>query len=347
MDLEDTFDSMAMFLIQISALAPAAPLTPLQMQAKMGLGWNLGNTLDAPTEGAWAAAAHESYIEAAAAVGFTTIRVPVQWGHHMLSTAPFTVNASWVARVQEVVGWCLKRDLVTIVNVHHDEWFENDPQNELPRLVALWSQIAEAFVGAPETLLFEVYNEPHATSFTAVDLNAMNAAVLPVIRAKHPTRIVVFGGLKFMNPSWIVSNPALLRWPDPTVDAQLMLEIHNYDPFDYAGGKTPTKTSWGSDADRAALREWMDAIGNWSAKTTVPLIYGEFGCTTLQNATTGRYAWYEAHAMEIKQRGWGATVWDDDGMFRIYDRATGLWDAALLRALGKLQKSGTKDSEVV
>ena len=94
----------AALVVSFALVVAAAPLTPLQMQAKMGLGWNLGNTLDAPTEGAWAAAARESDIEAAASVGFTSIRVPVQWGHHQSASAPFSVNASWIARVQEVVG---------------------------------------------------------------------------------------------------------------------------------------------------------------------------------------------------------------------------------------------------
>ena len=51
----------------------------------------------------------------------------------------------------------------------------------------------------------------------------MNAAVLPVIRAHNPTRIVLLGGLQFMNPSWIIANPDAMVIPD---DAQLMLEVH-------------------------------------------------------------------------------------------------------------------------
>jgi hypothetical protein len=39
------------------------------------------------------------------------------------------------------------------------------------------------------------------------------------------------------------------------------------------------------------MTQWMDDIGNWSATTGVALFYGEFGCTTAQNASTGRYEW--------------------------------------------------------
>ena len=218
-------------------------LTPLQMQQKMGLGINLGNTLDAPFEGNWAPAAKESFFDEYKARGFTNVRVPVQWGHHISESAPYAVNETFMTRVEQVVDWSLDRGLVTILNTHHDEWFEDDFKNELPRFKALWTQISNRFSNRSQYLLFEIYNEPHATQFTANDLNAMNEAVLPIIRSHNANRIVIFGGLKFMNPSWIVTNPDALHFP--TNDTQLMLEIHSYDPYDYAGGKNPTVHSWG------------------------------------------------------------------------------------------------------
>ena len=45
----------------------------------------------------------------------------------------------------------------------------------------------------PETLLFEVFNEPHVMSVD--QLNVMNAAVHPIIRASNPNRIVLLGGV--------------------------------------------------------------------------------------------------------------------------------------------------------
>merc|ERR1719247_2842992 len=108
-----------------------------------------------------------------------------------------------------------------------------------------------------QTLLFEIFNEPHV--MTAEQLNKMNAAILPVIRKTNPTRTVFISGLQFSNPSWIVQNPDTLVIPN---DEHIMLEIHNYDPWSYAGGGTsgPSQLSWGSDSDRSALTKWMDDI---------------------------------------------------------------------------------------
>jgi hypothetical protein len=52
----------------------------------------------------------------------------------------------------------------------------------------------------------------------------------------------------------------------------------------------PTVT--GSDADYATLTKWTDAISRWSDHYHLPIFYGEFGCTHIQNVTTGRDKWY-------------------------------------------------------
>jgi endoglucanase len=329
--------------LMTAAAAAAAPLTPVQMTAKMGLGINMGNTLDAPTEGAWAPSAQESFFDAYAARNFTNVRVPVQWGHHMDATAPYAVDATFMDRVETVVDWSLARGLVTILNTHHDEWFESSGIAALPRFVALWTQIAARFASKSELLLFEVYNEPHAAAFSVDDLNAMNAAILPVIRAENPTRIVLLGGLHFMNPTWITANPDAMTIPD---DPQIMLEVHMYDPYKYAG-PSPSVSAWGSDSDVAALESWMAALSAWSAAKGLPVFLGEFGASVAQSASTGRYVWYAAHAAAIAKHGFGAAVWDDCGGFKVYDRETDTWDNDLIVALGKVPGEPTPPPAVV
>lgn len=67
----------------------------------------------------------------------------------------------------------------------------------------------------------QVFNEPHV--MTVDQLNAMNTAVLPVIRRHHPTRVVFIGGLQFMNPTWILANPnAMHLFPN---DSYVALEV--------------------------------------------------------------------------------------------------------------------------
>jgi len=200
----------------------------------------------------------ESFFQQYKVKGFKNVRIPVCWDLHTATKAPYTINATWLDTVEEYVDWSLSRNMTTILNTHHEKWLDEAGDNfdkKLPRLLAIWSQIAERFGGKSPSLIFEIFNEP--VKMSTAQLNEMNAAVLPVIREKHPYRIVLFMGLKFGNPSWIAANNTALHIPDD--DGYLMLEVHNYDPWKYAGSN-PTVHEWGSDEDVKTLTNWMDKL---------------------------------------------------------------------------------------
>ena len=312
-----------------------AYLSAWEMQKRMGpIGINLGNTLDAPEEGNWAPKAEKRFFVEYREKKFTNVRVPVQWGHHF-DQDNFTVSETFMDRVEQVIDWSLEENFTTIVNVHHDEWFEVGYPSSLPKFEKLWTQISTRFSNKSQNLLFEIYNEPHTSNFDVDALNEMNSRAYEIIReTNHPSRIIIFGGLQWMNPSWVISNPNAMKIFDLEAknDTQVMLEIHNYDPYNYAGAN-PSVFSWGSDEDLETLTGWMDDIGNWSKSKNVPIYYGEYGCTTHQSESTGRYVWYKAHANAIRRHGFASSVWDDDGMYRVYDRNSDTWDELLLNAL--------------
>jgi len=113
-----------------------------------------------------------------------------------------------------------------------------------------------------------------------------------------------------------------------------MLEIHNYDPFKYAGSN-PTQKDWGSDEDYATFNEWVSGITDWAGNRSLPIYYGEFAVTNTQTAATGRDKWYQAHYKAITEHGWGASVWNDGGGHLLYNYETGEWNTDILRDLGK------------
>jgi endoglucanase len=83
-------------------------------------GWNLGNTLEPPSgEGTWAPAATQQLINSVAAAGFNTIRIPVAWDSH--ADRKGQIDPVWMARVQQVVGWCRAANLTAIINIHWDD----------------------------------------------------------------------------------------------------------------------------------------------------------------------------------------------------------------------------------
>ncbi|MBQ6916846.1 MAG: glycoside hydrolase family 5 protein [Prevotella sp.] len=163
--------------------------TATQAVKNMGVGWNLGNTLEAnsqtyydvtkdnywgqqglESETCWGQSkAKPELIKMMKDAGFGAIRVPVTWYNHMDKDGK--VNAEWMKRVHEVVDYVISQGLYCIVNVHHDtgadgdtfkSWIKADETNyeqNKTRYENLWKQIAEEFKDYDEHLLFESYNE--------------------------------------------------------------------------------------------------------------------------------------------------------------------------------------------
>lgn len=237
--------------------AAALAFLALPAPAASFIGINLGNVLEAPTEGAWAPAAQEYYFDDYVTQGFTRVRVPVRWDQHMGQAAPYAIAPDFMARVHEVVGWGLARNLTVLVNSHHDDWIDNSTQfaAQLPRFLALWSQVAASFASAPPTLLFEVLNEP--VNLNIDQLNQLYAAVVPLMRAQNPTRAIYLGGLSWMSAYWIASHPDAVAWPalpSGQADPHLRLEVHSYDPYAFCLQSPPSASTWGTPSDVAAVQ---------------------------------------------------------------------------------------------
>ena len=142
-----------------------------------GVGWNLGNTLDAnngqacpdpvQSETMWGQPVTSAdLMTMMRRAGFGAIRVPVTWYPHM--DADGKVDAAWMKRVREVVDYVIDNDMYCLLNVHHDtgnddgHWLAASMQtyrNTRARYESLWRQIAEEFRDYGERLLFEGYNE--------------------------------------------------------------------------------------------------------------------------------------------------------------------------------------------
>ncbi|HRZ98876.1 MAG TPA: cellulase family glycosylhydrolase, partial [Paludibacter sp.] len=120
------FTVLALGLI-ISASASAKLPTAQKIAGKMTVGWNLGNTLEAiGGEAAWGAGhTSQQLIDSVKAAGFNTVRLPVSWFIHS-DTVTSVIDKEWMARVKEVVDYCINNDMYVILNMHWDKgWLEN------------------------------------------------------------------------------------------------------------------------------------------------------------------------------------------------------------------------------
>lgn len=166
-------------------LSKQAP-TAQEVAKKMGVGLNLGNTMEAydadgcekityewiPVVGSnspfdyeqcWGAyVTSRECIDGIKKEGFDTVRIPVFWGNMMENDGSYTINSEYIARVKEIVDWCQDANLYTVINIHHfDEFIIRRHSTEECKEIFtnLWTQIADYFKDYPYTLVFEGYNE--------------------------------------------------------------------------------------------------------------------------------------------------------------------------------------------
>ncbi|HIC31954.1 MAG TPA: glycoside hydrolase family 5 protein [Flavobacteriaceae bacterium] len=280
-----------------------AQTTPHQMVQNMGRGINLGNVLSAPIEGNWAPAVEETFFEDVANVGFTTVRIPIRFdmqttplssvnytdgsGSYIGSINDYTVNTSYLDRIEEVTDWALNQGLVAIIDVHGDHWFwesydttSTEYKTGADRLAAedrfraIWRDISNRFQNKSDNLLFEIMNEAYF-SMSASEVDYINAEILSIIRQNNPTRNVIVngGGLN----SW--EAPLQMSTSFLNSDNYLIATFHYYKPFNFTSSSKQqfTNFDWGTAQDKATVDSNFDSVLTWSQTNNIPVFLGEFG----------------------------------------------------------------------
>src|SRR5262249_35682243 len=119
--------------------------------------------------------------------GFDHVRVPIAWQHYAGPGPDFTLSPEIFGRVDYVVTNALANRLAVLLDVHHFEAFTSDPEGRTPEFLALWRQIAAHYADAPETVAFDLLNEPKEKATTAV-MNPIYTQVIAEVRKTNPRR---------------------------------------------------------------------------------------------------------------------------------------------------------------
>ena len=300
----------------------------------LGRGINLGNALEAPTEGEWGLILEEAYFEEIAAAGFDSIRVPIRWSAHTAMEPPYTIDESFFERVDWVIEQAIANDLVTIINIHHYDELIASPQTDRERFLAIWRQIAERYAGAPNTLYFELLNEPNGRLYTEL-WNDLLLEGLAAVRSSNPDRAVVIGPAKWNNID-LLSTLSL-----PEDDTDLIATFHYYDPFqfthqgaEWVGGSDPwLGNTWtGLAVEKEAIERDFTRAANWSEKSGRPIYMGEFGAYSKADIDS-RAAWTSAVVEAAEKHGFSWGYWEFGAGFGAYDREEQAWNEPLLDAL--------------
>jgi endoglucanase len=333
---------------------------------QLGRGMNLGNALEAPKEGDWGIVLQPSDFEAIQAAGFTTVRVPVRWSAHAASKSPYGIDPAFLTRVDKVVAMAKAYELTVVLDMHsYDELYAN-PSAEEPKYLWLWKQIAWHYSNEPETLAFELLNEPHG-ALDARKWNALLGKAIAAVRSLDPTRTLIIDG-----PNNSAASE-LAKLTLPAKDEHVVGTFHLYTPMlfthqgaSFAGPEYSTTgvqwpgppsapmapagtaglvgwvQNWFSDystlpaetnpAGPEAIRKDFDQATAWAELTGHPVWLGEFGVYE-QADMASRAAWTRFVREEAEQRGMPWAYWEFGAGFGAYDRTAGAWKEPLKAAL--------------
>ena len=293
---------------------------------------NMGNALDAPKEGEWGHVIQKDSFRLLKQAGFDTVRIPIRWSAHTGGGPDYKIDRRFFARVDEVINQALAQDLQIIINIHHFEELNENPQANFAKFIALWDQIATHYAGLPKSVYFEVLNEPNGALGGDIMRQILTAG-FNKIRESNPTRILILGG---ENWSGINSLPSI-----PNInDKNQVYTFHYYDPFKFTHQKaswTDLENSgvvrWGSRTDKDELARAAAFAKQAQAELGFPLFLGEIGAyekAPYQDVV--QYTQATRQAFEGAGISWCA--WNFTATFPFYDRQKGGWDLEKLGALG-------------
>ncbi|RPH56939.1 MAG: glycoside hydrolase family 5 protein [Chloroflexi bacterium] len=315
------------------APTPEPPVDAFTINQRLAHSVNLGNALEAPTEGAWGVTLKEEFFQVISQKGFTAVRLPVRWSAHALKEAPYTIDPEFFKRVDWAVEQAFANNLAIVVNMHHYEEMALDPAGNQARFLAIWQQIAEHYQAYPNALMFEPMNEPNGL-LKAKHWNDLVAAVLPVIRATNPTRNLVIG------PAEWNGMRALPDLKLPADDQHIIVTFHYYNPFQFthqgaewaAGSESWLGTKWGSNAEKQYVEFDFNVVAQWAKDNNRPIFLGEFGAYSKADMDS-RVLWTASVAREAEAHNFSWSYWEFCSGFGVYDSATGQWREPLAQAL--------------
>lgn len=314
-------------------------MTSTELVHDMGLGWNLGNTLDVCNadrsgngsidehaeevdETLWGnPKATKELFEALKDDGITAVRVPVTWRDHLGDAPEYEIDEDWMDRVQEIVDYARDCGMYVIINLHHDggddlefgAWIKNadkDYDGVMEKYKAVWTQIADRFKDYSDYLVFESMNEVGFNDLSDDDgfelVNKINQEFVNLIRStggNNEKRHLLIAGY-FTD---ITKSCAGTVMPKDSAD-RCILSVHYYTPWQFCINGNPA--TWGSDGEINELNRLFDMLKTKFIDNGVPVILGEYGVNS--NAEdASRIYWCESVVKKCTDLGIATFFWDN------------------------------------
>lgn len=353
----------------------------------MGNGINHGNTMEACDTKAGVReniSSYETYwgqpvttqaiIDGMKEAGFDSLRIPVAWVTNAMNgykEGDYTIRKEYLDRVEEIVNYALNNQMYVIINDHWDGgWWgmfgsatqeTRDAAMEL--YISMWEQIAERFKDYSDYVIFEAGNEELGNRFNDKDQAAdsgtlseaecykldtkVNQAFVDTVRktgGNNEQRFLLIAGY---NTDVEKTCDDRFVMPTDTAKSKLLLSVHYYTPWGYAG--TTSLSSWGNTRD---YKEQNDLLAKMTKYTDqgYGIIIGEYMVALNANGTVKNNAcdFFNNFLNNCDMYGYVPMLWDCSTMYKRTDLAIFDQDVAdLFKNRSLSAQASLSDEEII
>lgn len=294
-------------------------------------------------------------------LGCDVVRLPVNL-HYFTSGAPdYKIDTLLINYLSQVIQWTQDLGLTLIID-NHTLAPAHSPAVRDP-LLKIWPQMANYFKNAPESVVFEILNEPH--DFQASQWHQIQQEVVDTIRKIDSSRWIVVTGADWGGVYGLLNLP-------PLPYNRLLYSFHFYEPFIFTHqGASWTSPSlaplalvpWPYDASRmpacpqelkgtwveyeittgykttgtlAYMQNTLQQVKAYATSHQVPVFCGEMGVYMSQSPEADRVNWYREASQYLQSLQIPFTLWDYQGGFGLFNKGSNeVFEYDLNRPLGQ------------
>ncbi len=270
--------------------------------------------------------------------GFDHIRLPIHTSGRLDEND--LVTEEYLTVVDTAINNALKAGFPVVLDLHTSVGISSDFATNSPKFEAIWDQLAARYAMLPESVAFELVNEPKIADedatdpMTATELMSLQETVANNIRAVegNENRIIVLsddtnGYWGFSRFNDIIANLG---------SENLIIDFHYYAPMSF----THSGVTWG-DGDKPAagateydaqdMIDSLTAMKNYCDSKGVTAWVGEWGAYHPDAAAKINY--FADFANAAAQVGVAWSLWEYGQGWSPYTEADG-WNVDQLNALG-------------
>ncbi len=264
--------------------------------------------------------------------GFDSVRINLHPFRRMQAADGYKLPESWLATLDWALQNTRAQGLNAILDLHEFNVMAEDPEGNREKFLRFWREVSERYKDAPNTVFFEVLNEPNK-KLTPALWNEYLREALSIIRRSNPQRAVI-AGPAFWNGIGHLDELQL-----PEGDTNLIVTVHYYTPMEFThqgaawANQKKTGVEWtGSPAELAVIDNDFDKAAAWAREHNRPVFLGEFGAYD-KGPMESRARYTAAVARAAEKRGWSWAYWQFDSDFILYDINKDAWVQPIRQAL--------------